>query len=191
MRAFHNRPIKTDRLTLRPLTEVDVSSLFEIHSDPRSMQYWSGAVWKDDERGRAIVARDNDLGITDYLRLGIELTSAQTVLGTCAFFQINDQCRRAELGYMLASNAWGFGYMQEALSAFIDYGFSDLGLNRIEADTDSRNTRSMHLLERLKFVKEGHFRERWVVEGDVSDSAMYGLLRLDWLNPAPHEKRQA
>jgi [ribosomal protein S5]-alanine N-acetyltransferase len=70
--------------------------------------------------------------------------------------------------------------MQEALVAFIGHGFAELGLNRIEADTDPRNERSMRLLERLHFVQEGHFRERWIVDGEVSDSALFGLLRRDW-----------
>ena len=191
MRAFDNPPIKTARLTLRPLTEQDVAPLFEIHSDPKAMRYWSAPPWKDDERGRAMVTRDLDHNTTDHLRLGIELTASGRLLGTCTFFEINTQCRRAEMGYMLASHAWGNGYMREALTAFISYGFTELELNRIEADTDPRNERSMQLLERLNFVKEGHFRERWVVEGEVSDSAMYGLLRREWPQSASRTPSEA
>jgi [ribosomal protein S5]-alanine N-acetyltransferase len=179
MHAFET-PIRTARLTLRPLTEADIGPLFEVHSDPRSMRYWSASIWKDDERGRAMVARDLDPATADHLRLGIELSTSGKLLGTCTFFAINVQCRRAEIGYMLASHAWGHGYMQEALGAFIQHGFAELGLNRIEADTDPRNERSMRLLERLHFVHEGHFRERWIVDGEVSDAAMFGLLRRDW-----------
>jgi ribosomal-protein-alanine N-acetyltransferase len=70
--------------------------------------------------------------------------------------------------------------MHEALSALLDYAFTELDLNRIEADTDPRNARSTRLLERLGFSKEGLFRERCIVDGEVSDSAMYGLLRREW-----------
>lgn len=38
----------------------------------------------------------------------------------------------------------------------------------------------MRSLERLGFVKEGHLRERWIVEGEVSDTGLYGLLRREW-----------
>ena len=72
------------------------------------------------------------------------------------------------------------GYMREALSALLDHAFGELDLNRIEADTDPRNERSTRLLERLGFVKEGLFRERCIVDGEVSDAAMYGLLRREW-----------
>jgi RimJ/RimL family protein N-acetyltransferase len=180
MRAFQSVPIETARLVLRPLTEADIAPLFGIHSDPEAMRYWSGTVWPNDERGRAMVRQDLDPAAVDHLRLGLELPQSRRLIGHCTFFKINNQCRRAELGYMLAPDVWGRGYMQEALDAFIDYGFTELDLNRIEADTDPRNERSMKLLERMHFKKEGHFRERWIVDGEVSDSAMFGLLRSEW-----------
>ena len=37
------------------------------------------------------------------------------------------------------------------------------------------------MLERLGFMREGVLRERWIVAGEVSDSALYGLLRAEWL----------
>lgn len=180
MLAFDRPPLVTPRLVLRPLAETDVPALYTIHADPLAMRYWSGPAWQDDSRGRAMLAHDLDPQHTDHLRLGVTLAESGQLVGTCSFFQINPQCRRCEMGYMLASHAWGRGLMHEALVAFIGHGFAALDLHRIEADTDPRNERSMRLLERLHFVKEGHFRERWIVDGEVSDAAMWGLLRRDW-----------
>lgn len=180
MHPFAGPPLRTDRLVLRPLCEADVPALFAIHADPLAMRYWSSPLWQDDRRGYDMVARDLDPALTDHLRLAIELSHAGTLVGTCTLFDINLQCRRAELGYMLSSTVWGQGLMQEALRALLDHAFGALALNRIEADTDPRNERSMRLLERLGFVREGYFRERWIVGDEVSDAAMYGLLRRDW-----------
>jgi len=180
MQAFANLPIRTARLELRPLRDADVAVLFEIHSDPKVMRYWDAPIWKNDERGRAMVARDLALTTRDHLRLGIELAAGGKLLGTCALWRIDAQCRRAEIGYVLGSESWGHGYMREALSALLDYAFTELNLNRVEADTDSRNERSARVLERLKFSQEGLFRERCIVDGEVSDAAMYGLLRREW-----------
>lgn len=52
-------------------------------------------------------------------------------------------------------------------------------LNRIEADIDPRNAASARVPERLGFVREGLLRERWIVGDEVTDSALYGLLRSD------------
>ncbi|HSC10178.1 MAG TPA: GNAT family protein, partial [Rhodanobacteraceae bacterium] len=43
-----------------------------------------------------------------------------------------------------------------------------------------RNVASARSLERLGFAKEGLLRQRWIVDGEVSDSALYGLLLGDW-----------
>jgi [ribosomal protein S5]-alanine N-acetyltransferase len=180
MQAFDNLPILTARLKLRPLGQADVAALFAIHSDARAMRYWDGPAWKNDERGRAMVVRDIALSKRDYLRLGIELAAHGRLIGTCALWAINAQCRRAELGYILDPSCWGQGYMHEALRALLDYAFTDLDLNRVEADTDPRNERSAKLLDRLRFSKEGLFRERCIVNGEKSDAAMYGLLRREW-----------
>ena len=180
MQAFANLPIRTARLELRPLREADVPALFEIHSDPKAMRYWDASIWNNDQRGHTMVARDLDLTTRDYLRLGIELAATGELLGTCALWGINAQCRRAEVGYILSPRCWGHGYMHEALSALLDYAFTELNLNRVEADTDPRNERSARLLDRLGFSKEGLFRERCIVDGEISDAAMYGLLRREW-----------
>lgn len=103
MQTFANLPIRTARLELRPLREPDVAPLFESHSDPKAMGYWDASMWKNDERGRAIVARGLALTTRDYLRLGIELAASGKLLGTCALWGINAQCRRAEIGYILGS----------------------------------------------------------------------------------------
>ena len=110
MRAFSIPSIRTSRLVLRPLDQADVAALYSIHSDPKAMRYWSAPIWKDEERGRTMIERDRDQNLTDHLRLGIELAAPGDLIGTCTLFDINDQCHRAELGYMLGSFAWGHGY---------------------------------------------------------------------------------
>ena len=70
--------------------------------------------------------------------------------------------------------------MQQALQGLLGYAFQTLDLNRLEADIDPRNLASAKTLERLGFQKEGHLRERWIVNDEVSDTALYGLLRREW-----------
>lgn len=181
MQAFQNLPLHTDRLLLRPLRETDVEALFAIFSDARVMRYWSTPAWTSREPANEMIAADLAQTSRDHLRLGIELSENGILLGTCSLFSINSVCRRAEVGYGLGSFAWGHGYMHEALQALLDFGFGELDLNRIEADIDPRNGASARTLERLGFTREGYLRERWIVGGEVSDTALYGLLRREWM----------
>ena len=60
------------------------------------------------------------------------------------------------------------------------WAFDMLDLNRVQAEADTRNAASARVLEKLGFVLEGTLREDCVVNGDVSDSWVYGLLRREW-----------
>lgn len=178
---FPNLPIRTARLTLRPLDAADADALFAIFSDPQVMRYWSSPPWTTRDQAHAFIERDRS-GFESgaHLRLGIARTDDGALLGQCTLFSIHAGCRRAEVGYGLGRPHWGQGYVHEALLALLNYGFEQLNLNRVEADVDPRNTASAKVLERLGFRKEGHLHERWIVAGEVSDSALYGLLRKGW-----------
>lgn len=174
--------IHTPRLQLRPLQPGDEDALFALFSHPQVMRHWSTPPWTDREAAAAMVALDGGAGPdASWRRLGLVAAAGGPVIGTCTLFDIDRGSRRAEIGYALAPSAWGRGLMHEALQALLHYGFDELNLNRVEADIDPANTASARALQRLGFQAEGLLRERWIVAGQVSDSALYGLLRRDWL----------
>jgi RimJ/RimL family protein N-acetyltransferase len=176
--------LQTPRLELRPLRPDDATQLFAIYGDPRVARFLPRAAWHSIAQAEERIARDaQQLVSGEGLRLGLVRRADACLVGDCCLFHFDDQCRRAEIGYSLAVAAWGSGLMHEGLTALIGHGFEALDLNRIEADIDPRNTASARVLERLGFRLEGHLRERWIVEGEVSDSGLYGLLRREW--PAP------
>ena len=182
MRPYDKETILTERLLLRPLRETDALELFSIHSDPRVMRYWSTPPWESIEAAHENIARDlKAMAAGEYVQFGIERREDARLAGKCTLFNLAPKCKRAEIGYGLSSTHWGRGYAHEALSALVRFGFQELDLNRIEADVDPRNLRSLKLLERLGFTKEGQLRERWIVGGEVSDSAIFGLLRRDFV----------
>ena len=179
MSTFANLPIETPRLRLRPALESDAQALFEIFADPQVMRYWSSGPWTDIALAHQRIARDlAELQSRASLQLMIERREDSRLLGQCSLHHIVPDCRRADVGYILAAEVWGRGYMHEALSALLRHGFGpSLNLNRIEGDVDPRNGPSVRALERLGFRQEGLLRERWIVAGEVQDSAIYGLLR--------------
>jgi ribosomal-protein-alanine N-acetyltransferase len=187
MPNFHDITRRTSRLLLRPMRPGDAAALLEIHGDAQVARYLSRPRWTSIDEARARIARDiAEIESGGSLRLGIERAEDGRLIGECTLFSFHEASRRAEIGYSMATHAWGHGYMHEALSALLDLGFGALSLNRVEADIDPRNTASARSLERLGFTKEGHLRERWIVAGEVSDSWLYGLLASDWRKtPSP------
>lgn len=178
---FSGLCLDTARLTLRPLAAGDEDALFAIHADPEFMRYWSSPPWTSLDQAVQLIAKDaREMAVGLHFRLGIFERQAGRLIGTCSLFKIDAQCRRAEIGYGVAREFWRQGYMSEAVSVVLGYAFGELNLNRLEADIDPRNIASGRSLEKLGFVREGFLRERWIVAGEVSDSALYGLLGREW-----------
>lgn len=187
MQPFHEVHLHTPRLILRPLRDADALALFEIHSNQAVARYLSRPAWTAIDAAHELIARDKDaLPVGKYLRLGISLAHTPTLIGECSLHSLNEAARRAEVGYALAPGFWGQGYAVEAMAALITHACADLQLNRLEADIDPRNHASAKVLERLGFSLEGRLRERWIVEGQVSDSALYGLLQSEWRRQREH-----
>ena len=85
----------------------------------------------------------------------------------------------------LAAAAGGVPWVSDQLTAdtqfaLLRWAFETLDLNRVQAEADTRNAASARVLEKMGFVREGTLREDCVVNGDVSDSWVYGLLRREW-----------
>ena len=176
--------IATARLLLRPIAVADAAALFAIMSDPATMRYWSTPPWTGMSQADAFVnaAQVQTPDGLDVL-FGIDLRASGLLVGTCTLFDVVAPSRRAEIGYLLDRRHWGQGVMSEAVTALLSFGFGAMALNRVEADIDPRNLGSARLLERLGFVREGLLRSRWIVSGEASDSAIYGLLASEWKEP--------
>jgi len=174
--------LQTARLCLRPFDDSDANALFALHSNAHVLRYWDAPPWT--ERGRA----DRFIAVCRQLadegtgtRLAVDRTSDGEFIGWCSLTRWNPDFRSASLGYCFDAAAWGQGYATEAARALLQWAFDTLDLNRVQAETDTRNGASARVLEKLGFVREGTLREDCIVNGEVSDSWVYGLLRKDWL----------
>lgn len=182
MPPFEPITLETKRLEIRLLGEADLPALYAMYSHPEVMRYWSYPPWTEMDQARQML-QDTLSSYQDGsgLQLGIERKADRVLVGVCSLFQIHKTSRRAEIGYLLGLPYWGSGIMHEALQAFVSYAFITLQLNRLEADIDPRNLASARTLERLGFKLEGILRERWIVQEEVTDTGLYGLLRREWL----------
>jgi ribosomal-protein-alanine N-acetyltransferase len=169
------------RLALRQLAAADAGHLFTVFSDPRVMRYWSRGPFTGEDEARALLAMIERGWREDaFYQWGVVPAETGFVIGTATLFRIEREHRRAELGFAIGSAWWGRGFGAAAVSLLVEHAFGSLGLCRLEADVDPRNTPSLRLLDRFGFRREGLLRERYRVAGEVQDSVILGLLDRDW-----------
>ena len=170
--------IESARVLVRLLEEADLPSLLEMNSDVRVTALLPYATWNSLADAKAWYERMRGIEAAGTaLQFVIVSKSANVAIGTCLLFRLEEASARAELGYALGRAHWGQGLMREALGELLSAAFDSMGLRRIEAEVNTRNTASAKLLVRLGFTKEGLLRKRWVVKGHAEDFEVFGLLR--------------
>ncbi len=173
--------LRTARLLLRPFGDGDGDDLFALHSNAFVLRYWDAPPWSERARSARFIAACRQLADEGTgARLAVERVADGAFIGWCGLTRWNRDYRSASLGYCFADAAWGHGYATEAARGLLRWAFDALDLNRVQAETDTRNLASARVLEKLGFVREGTLREDCIVTGEVSDSWVYGLIRRDW-----------
>lgn len=182
MRAF----LETDRLLLRPFTGADADLVVALDSDPEVMRYITGG--RPTSRAD-VVARTLPRLVHRYPRWGLPGYWAAlekpggVFLGWFEFRPLSDDGPLVvELGYRLGRKAWGRGFATEGARALVDKGFTDLGVERVTANTMAVNTRSRRVMEKTGLTFLRSFSGDWPepIPGSEHGEVEYQLTRADW-----------
>ena len=180
MLSLHFNPfpvLETERLVLRNLTKEDKYDLFEIRSNPTTMQYIPRPIAKTVDDVSQLI--DIILGYTatnERINWAVTEKGNDKLIGFIGYPNFKHESLRAEIGYMLNPNYTGKGIAYEALKAIIDYGFNTIGLHSIEAIIRTENKASVKLIEKAGFVKEAHFKDYIFHNGQFYDEFVYSLI---------------
>lgn len=149
--------IRTERLTLEPLVVAHAPAMFDVLRDPLIYEYLDfGPPPSLDHLQRVYATLERRVspdGNEQWLnwivmRDGVPIGVVQATIREA----------ETEVAYILGSAQWGRGYAFEAMTAMLAH----LGARRFVANVDPRNGRSIRLLERLGFQRDG--AERFIAE---------------------------
>jgi RimJ/RimL family protein N-acetyltransferase len=149
------------------LEDADVRAYTRVPSEPPPgfAAIWLGRYedgWRDGSRaGFAIEAHDGE-----FLGLGM-------------LVRIEWDGRQCEIGYVVGSAARGRGVATRTLRLLTDWGFGELGMERIELWIDITNPASERVAERIGYVREGVLRSYWFKEDIRGDFGIWSRLRTD------------
>ena len=175
-------PVFTDRLGLRPLHPADdVDAVHAYQSRPdvcRYVPYEPRSRAEVAERLRTARSTLTEEGQT--LWLAVVLRSTDELIGDVMLFWRSAKHRGGEIGYVLNPSHQGHGYATEASRALLALGFDGLGLHRVIARVDSRNTASANVLRRLGMRQEAHLVQNEWFKGEWTDELDFAVLEDEW-----------
>ena len=180
LKRFKNIPtLKTERLVLRKMERADLEDVFAYASDPKVPEFLLWSVHPNKGYTKAYLALlQKRYAQSEFYDWGIEFDGH--IVGTVGFTSFSIEHGIGEVGYVLSSSVWGKGIASEALARIMEYGFCELGLNRIEARFMVENAKSETVLKRAGFTHEGVIRDGVYAKGKYRDVALYSILRSEF-----------
>ena len=176
----HPVELETPRLRLRQWRDEDKDAFAAMNADARVMEHFVAPLTRDEsdaflERSRDAIERRG------WGLWALERRADGVLPGFVGLTWVREELPFApvvEVGWRLATHAWGAGYASEAARAALDFGFGTLGLARIVAYTAATNVRSMAVMRRLGMTQVDAFEHPGVPEGHrIRSHVLYELAR--------------
>ena len=172
----------TPRLTLRRFCTDDLAPFLSYRNDPELSRYQDWTPNFNEEEGQAFIHQmQHAEPLSDGLQIAIELTAKGILVGDLYIGPYRNSKNQATIGYTLVQPYQRSGYASEAVRGLLTYGFTILGLHRVIAEVDPRNTASVVVLERLSMRREAHHLQAYWDGSSWTDEYVYAILAQEWL----------
>jgi len=173
--------IITSRIILRKFTQESFDSIYSDMSQDEQLDILGitsmDELLKEKEKYKKGLSTHNKKFL--YHQLIDKKTNK--IIGWCGFHTWYTDHNRAEIGYGLFDDSYkNKGIMSEAIVSIINYGFSNMNLERIEAFVSPNNIPSIKLLKRMKFKKEGLLKHHYFHNNKMEDSIVFALLKSEY-----------
>ncbi len=172
----------TERMRLRPYRLADYDAFADLHGRDVVARYLPWET-RDAEASRAALDRHQSMTLEkdgDGITLaGFELETGRLV-GEFVLFLRSVEHRGGELGYVVHPDFQGRGLATEGAKVMLEIGFDVMGLHRVVARMDARNSGSASVLERLGMRREALLVKNEWFKGEWGDEADYALLEEEW-----------
>ena len=177
--------LETSRLILRRAVRDDAEPMFRNWtSDPEVTKYLTWPTYEKVETAYQILALwVSEYEKPNYYQWMIVLKELGEPIGSISVVRQNDRVEEAEIGYCIGSRWWHRGIMSEALSAVIEYLFTEVGMNRVAARHDPNNPHSGGVMRKCGMKYEGTHRACDRNNQGICDAAQYAILRSEWKKP--------
>jgi [ribosomal protein S5]-alanine N-acetyltransferase len=182
MRSEQQFPaIETTRLKLRRPLQKDAGELLKVTQDETVMKYYGMPAFRSKAAALDEIGWFQKIFATvEGIRWVITKKGAGQYIGDIGLHNYASPHSRAEIGFKLAKAHWRQGIMMEALGPVLDYGFTVMRLNRIEAVVDPENDACLGLLRKAGFTAEGVLREYEHEATGYVDLVMMSLLQREY-----------
>ena len=172
--------MKTERLYLKGVKPSDIAHIYEGLSHPDVIKYYGVSYSTIEETEEQMTWYSNLVASRTGIWWSIREKQSDIFVGAGGFNEWSHVHNKAEVGFWLLPNFWGLGYMKEAMTEILNYGFNEMNLNRVEGFVESSNASCKKAIEKLGFHLEGTMRDTEMKAGKYINVDVYRMLKREW-----------
>ena len=172
-----------DGLELRSFRKEDAESLFAVvHGSRQHLNPWLNWVSKTTKPEHSLeFIEQSILKLEEQEELALAICLGDQIIGSVGMLDWKHDIRIAQIGYWLAKGYEGNGIVHNSLVCFINFLFSNIGLNKLEIRFVAANKRSANVATKLGFKIEGVIRQTYLRNGHLEDVVVMGMLKDEWV----------
>jgi len=177
-----NITLKTERLSLRPISESDFENVYNLQSLEETSKYNTSKIPENLNETKITVENwilENNQENPKKFTFAIDLVAEEKFIGLIGINLGKEHYKNAEIWFQFDYRFWNKGYATESLRKIIEFGFEDLKLHRIEAGCAVDNIGSFTVLEKVGMLREAHTRQLLPLKSGWSDNYGYAILSTD------------
>ena len=173
-------PVRTPRLLLREFRDNDFDAVLAYSSDPAVTRYLFFGPRNEDSTQEYLdeLLQSQRERPRSRFELAVEECVTGQVIGACDLSLVEPNVM--DLGYMLASAAWGKGYATEIAQHLLDAAFEQLRIDQVISTVDVNNRASIRVLEKIGMRWEAIYRRHRRAKNRWWDCHLFVMPRPVW-----------
>jgi RimJ/RimL family protein N-acetyltransferase len=178
--SFSVKPVLTGAKTvLRPFTEADADTMWEIIEDPDVVRFTG-------EPSRELTVEHvrswygSRTAQPDRLDLAVTDRATGELVGEVVLYEWDPEALSCTFRTLIGPRGRDRGLGTEATRLIVGHAFEQLGLHRIQLEAYGHNHRALRVYEKAGFTVEGVRREAELRDGEWVDEVIMGILDRDW-----------
>jgi RimJ/RimL family protein N-acetyltransferase len=177
-----NLVLENSRARLRPLEATDFEELKPLAFDPELWEF-------------TLTRADDVVSLAAYMAAAIQARQAGQrypfaiidratgrLAGSTSYYNIDSDNNKLSVGYTWVGTEFQrTGLNRAAKHLLLCQAFDQLGCERVELETDSRNLKSQQAMRRMGATEEGTLRSHRLTQGGVRrDTMIFSIIRPEW-----------
>ncbi|UUV20756.1 GNAT family N-acetyltransferase [Paenimyroides aestuarii] len=162
--------IETERTIMRKLTKEDASDFYNLNLDREVLKYTGDKPFENIQASIDFLTNYDQYEKYGVGRLAVIDKATTKFIGWCGLKYSQDK-NEYDIGFRFKRNYWNKGFATETAKKCLDFGFTELGIEKVVGRAMKENVGSIRVLEKIGM----RFKENFDFDGQ--EGVIYELTK--------------